>query len=124
MYYDPKREKLNTKIEAEIHKFIQGISEGVYDRLNIYVRRNDIPVEPEVLNALLKTMQASITEFEMKGIDQFNKAVQKQLDEYVGEETLEEKPTTTSTAVSSATSSVATPIVSSKKRVKSASFSV
>lgn len=121
MYYNPKRAKLNTKIESEVHKFIQGISEGVYDRLNIYVRRNDLPIEPEVLNALLKTMQASITEFEMKGIDQFNNSIRDQLDEYVGEETEKENPTEITSAVSSVGS---TATVSSKKRVKSASFSV
>jgi hypothetical protein len=34
----------------------------------------------DVFNTLVKTMQASITEFEMKGIDQFHANIKKELD--------------------------------------------
>ena len=116
-----QRAKLDTAIEREVHKFIQGISENLYDRLNIYVRRNEVPIDMDVFNALVKTMQASITEFEMKGIDQFHANIKKELDEYVGEENPTEKPV----VVASKVSSVATATTSSsKKKVKSATFSV
>lgn len=112
---DELRARLDSKIEREVHKLIQGISEGLYDRLNIYVRRNEIPVDLEVLEALLKTMQASITEFEMNGIDQFHQSIKKELDEYVGEE----NPTET---VAERVTSPAT--TSSKKRPKTVTFSL
>lgn len=113
-----QRAKLDTAIEREVHKFIQGISESLYDRLNIYVRRNEVPIDMDVFNALVKTMQASITEFEMKGIDQFHANIKKELDAYTGEENPTVKP-----VMASATSS--SPITaSSKKKVKSAIFSV
>ena len=83
---DEQRAKLNTKIEREVHKFVQTISENLYDRLNLYVRRNDLPIERDVLEALLKTMQASITEFEMNRIDHFHAAIKNELDAYLGEE--------------------------------------
>ena len=62
---DEKRAKLDTAIEREVHKLIQNISESLYDRLNIYVRRNEVPIDMDVFNTLVKTMQASITEFEI-----------------------------------------------------------
>lgn len=97
---DELRVKLDTTIEREIHRFIQGISENVYDRLNIYVRRNDIPIEKEVLDALLSTMKASITEFEMNGLDQFHRNIKRDLDDYVGDENPTE-PVATATLPSS-----------------------
>lgn len=114
MTADPQRLKLDTKIESEVHRFVQSISENVFDRLNIYVRRNEIPIEPDVLAVLLKTMQVSITEFEMNGIDKFHAAIKTHLDDYVGDE------------------SPAIPVVStpkppsppSKKTPKTVSFSV
>lgn len=117
-----QRAKLDTAIEREVHKFIQGISESLYDRLNIYVRRNEVPVDMDVFNALVKTMQASITEFEMKGIDQFHSNVKKELDAYVGEENPTAKPQTVASVKSSPVPTATT--ASSKKKVKSASFSV
>jgi hypothetical protein len=115
---DQSRLKLNTKIEQEIHRFIRSISEGVYDRLNIYVRRNEIPVDPDVFNAILTTMQASITEFEMNGLDHFHENIRKELDAYVGEEK-EENPTEQPVAKVQSTTTTG-----SKKRVKTATFSV
>ena len=112
---DVTRAKLDTKIEQEVHRFIRSISEGVYDRLNIYVRRNEIPVDPDVFAALLATMQASITEFEMNGLDQFHQNIKKELDTYVGEE----NPTVpVATLAPTITNS------NSKKKVKTATFSV
>ena len=119
---DETRAKLDTKIEQEVHRFIRSISEGVYDRLNIYVRRNEIPVDPDVFAALLATIQASITEFEMNGLDQFHLNIKKELDAYVGEENPTVKPTVAPTVSSSKPTPTTT--ASSKKKVKSATFSV
>ena len=83
---DQQRVQLDTKIEREVHRLVQFISEGVYDRLNIYVRRNDIQIDPDVFNALLATVRATITELEMNNIDGFHQAIKTELDAYVGDE--------------------------------------
>lgn len=81
-----KRVQLDTKIEREVHRLVHAISEGVYDRMQIYVRKNDIPVEPEVLTHLLKTVQVVISEFELKNLDTLHANIKSQLDDYVGDE--------------------------------------
>ena len=83
---DQQRVQLDTKIEREVHRLVQFISEGVYDRLNIYVRRNDIQIDPDVFSALLATVKATITELEMNNIDSFHQAIKNELDAYVGGE--------------------------------------
>lgn len=83
---DPQRIKLDTKIEQEVHRLVKSISEGVYDRIQLYARKNDLPVDPEILTHILKTVQVAISEFEMKNIDQFHSNIKRELDNYVGEE--------------------------------------
>ena len=81
-----QRIKLDTAIEREVHRLIKKISEGVYDGVQIYARRNNVPVEPEVLSHLLKTVQVVINEQELKHIDGFHNAIKQQLDDYTGDE--------------------------------------
>lgn len=83
---DQDRIKLDTKIEQEVHRLIKNISEGVYDKVQLYARKNNVPVEPEVLTHILKTVQIVISEFELKNIDQFHSNIKKELDNYTGEE--------------------------------------
>lgn len=83
---DQDRIKLDTKIEQEVHRLVKNISEGVYDKVQLYSRKNNIPVEPEVLTHILKTVQVVISEFELKNIDQFHANIKKELDNYIGEE--------------------------------------
>lgn len=92
-----KRVQLDTKIEREVHRLIHTISEGVYDRMQIYVRKNNIPVEPEVLTHLLKTVQVVISEFELKNLDSLHASIKRELDDYVGDEnpTVPAPPATT-----------------------------
>ena len=118
------RVKLDTKIEREIHRLVQHISESTYDKLQIYARRSNLPIESEVLNTLLQTMKVVITEVEMNSIDSFHRNIKKELDEYTGEEnpTVSQaaagKPTTVSTK-----QSVTESVTSSKKR-KSVTLSI
>lgn len=105
-----QRVKLDTAIEREVHKLIHSISEGVYDRVQLQARKQNLPVEPEVLTHILRTVQIAITEFELKNIDSFHANIKHHLDEYVGDENPTElvAPTATdpkkrkSTAVASA----------------------
>jgi len=81
---DNKRQVLNTAIEREIHKLLKDISEGVYDRLQLYCRKTQVPVEPEVLTHILKTVQVVIGELEFAKVDGFHAAIKKPLDDYAG----------------------------------------
>ena len=65
----------------------------MYDKIQLYVRKNNLPVEPEVLTHILKTVQVVISEFELKNIDQFHSNIKKELDSYVGEENPTVAPT-------------------------------
>ena len=101
---DQDRIKLDTKIEQEVHRLIKNISEGVYDKVQLYARKNNVPVEPEVLTHILKTVQVVISEFELKNIDHFHASIKKELDNYVGEE--DSGVTPTSEGVTSSTKKV------------------
>jgi hypothetical protein len=81
-----QRVKLDTVIEREVHRLVRAISEGMYDGVQLYSRKNNVPVEPEVLTHILKTVQIAISEHELKNIDQFHANIKQHLDEYVGEE--------------------------------------
>ncbi len=83
---DQNRVQLDTKIEREVHRLVQGISEGAFDKLQVYVRRNNLSIDLEVLTHLLKTMQVVITEIEMNQIDTFHSNIKKELDSYTGDE--------------------------------------
>lgn len=81
-----QRAKLDTTIEREVHRLVKSISEGVYDSVQLYARKNNLPVEPEVLTHILKTVQIVISEYEFKNIDSFHNNIKRQLDDYVGDE--------------------------------------
>lgn len=81
-----QRAKLDTTIEREVHRLVKSISEGVYDSVQLYARKNNLPVEPEVLTHILKTVQIVISEYELKNIDSFHNSIKRQLDDYVGDE--------------------------------------
>lgn len=81
-----QRQKLDTAIEREVHRLIKSISEGVYDGVQLYARKNNVPVDPEVLTRILKTVQIVITEHELKNMDHFHNSIKRQLDDYVGDE--------------------------------------
>jgi len=102
-----KRVQLDTKIEREVHRLVHAISEGVYDRMQIYVRKNDIPVDPDVLTHLLKTVQVVISEFELKNLDTMHANIKRELDDYVGDEnpTVPASSTVATATVGGATSS-------------------
>lgn len=81
-----QRLKLNTAIEREVHRLIKSISEGVYDGVQLYARKNNLPVEPEVLTHILRTVQIVISEHELKNIDRFHGNIKRHLDDYIGDE--------------------------------------
>jgi hypothetical protein len=87
-----QRVKLDTAIEREVHRLIKNISEGVYDGVQLYARRNNLPVEPELLSHILKTVQIIINEHELKHIDSFHNNIKQQLDDYTGDENPTETP--------------------------------
>ena len=42
---DENRVKLDTAIEKEVHKLVHSISEGVYDRVQLQARKQNLPIE-------------------------------------------------------------------------------
>lgn len=110
-----QRVKLDTAIEREVHRLVRNISEGVYDRMQLYVRSNNLPVEPDVLTHILKTVQVVISEFELKNIDAFHANIKRQLDDYVGDENpttqAGDVPATTPQSVASKKRRVEAPLV-------------
>lgn len=96
---DESRIKLDTTIERELHSFVRAMSERIYDDLQLYCRKNAIPVEPDVLSHVLKTTQTAMMSYEMQNVDNFHTSIKKQLDDYVGEANpTESKPPTTKKA--------------------------
>ena len=81
-----ERAKLDTKIEREVHRLIQRISESTYDKLQVFVRKNNYPVDYDVLTSILNTMKIAITEAEMTNMDSFHNSIKKELDDYTGDE--------------------------------------
>ena len=126
---DQNRVRLDTKIEREVHRLVQGISEGTFDRMQVYVRKNNLPIDLDVLTHLLKTMQVVITEIEMNQIDNFHSNIKKELDSYTGEvnPTVSQKAAggkaqvTTTQPVPVSTSA---PVAASSKKRKQVAFSI
>lgn len=85
------RVELDTKIEREVHRLVKEISEGTYDRLQMFARRQGLQIDPQTLNVLLGTMQTTIHEFELMNIDRFHQNVKKELDAYVGDTVLDKE---------------------------------
>lgn len=83
-----QRAKLDTTIEREVHRLVKSISEGVYDGVQLYARKTNVPIEPEVLTHILKTVQIVITEHELKNIDTFHSNIKRHLDDYTGDNSL------------------------------------
>jgi hypothetical protein len=87
-----QRAKLDTAIEREVHHLVKRISEGVYDSVQLYARKNGLPVEPEVLTHILKTVQVVMNEHELKHIDTLHANIKQHLDDYTGDESPVVKP--------------------------------
>ena len=101
---DENRVKLDTALEKEVHQLVNAISEGVFDRIQLQARKQNLPIEPELLTHLLKMVQVTISEFEFKNIDKFHENIKQKLDDYVGEE----NPTNLLTITESTTKKVRT----------------
>jgi hypothetical protein len=83
---DPQRVKLDSTIEREVHRLIHSISEGVFDRIQLQARKENLPIDHDVLTHILRLVQISITEFELKNIDSFHAHIKRELDAYAGDE--------------------------------------
>lgn len=77
---ESERIKLNTAIEREVHRLVKTISESAYDRLQLQVRKEGLPVEPAILTHILKTMQLVISDIERTNIDKLHESLRPTLD--------------------------------------------
>lgn len=80
------RTKLDSVIEKDVHKLIFEIKEHVYDFTHLYLRRNKIEIDQQVVETILKVVQLAIQEGELSKIGSFHERIKKTLDEYTGEE--------------------------------------
>jgi hypothetical protein len=78
------RVALETAIEKEVHNLIFKINEHVYDFVNLYVRKNNIPVDNEQMKTILQIVKMAIQDGELKQIDFFHKAIKEALERELG----------------------------------------
>ena len=75
------RTELETAIEREVHKLVFRISEHTYDFVNLYVRRNNLPIDSAQMQEILKIVKIAMQDGELKQIDFFHQGIREALDE-------------------------------------------
>ena len=86
------RIKLETAIEREVHNLVFKISEHVHDFVNLYVRKNNLPIDHDQMKALLQIVKMGVQDGELKQIDFFHRAIKDALERELG--TTDEVPFT------------------------------
>jgi predicted solute-binding protein len=86
------RVKLETAIEREVHNLVFKISEHVYDFVNLYVRKNNLPIDHDQMKAILQIVKMGVQDGELKQIDFFHRAIKDALERELG--TADEVPFT------------------------------
>lgn len=80
------RAKLETAVEKEVYKLIREVKEHTFDFTMLYIRRNKLNVDGEVLRAVLEIVDKAIIDGYQKNIDRFMKGLDATLAEYSDEE--------------------------------------
>ena len=75
------RAELETAIEREVHNLVFKVSEHVYDFVNLYVRRNNLPIDHAQMQEVLKIVKMAIQDGELRQVDFFHQGIKKVLDE-------------------------------------------
>jgi len=79
---DPKRMKLETRIEREVHKYFNEVKEHMHDFVHIYFLRNKIQVDKEVLDKILTVVRTGLEDGMFGKLDKFKASFAKELDDY------------------------------------------
>lgn len=78
------RHELESAIEKEVHKLMYKVSDHVHDFVNLYVRRNNIPVDNDQMKKILELVKIAIQDGQLKQIDFFHEGIKKVIDESFG----------------------------------------
>ena len=78
-----KKAKLTTEIEKKIHNHIQMVKESTVDFTHLYLRRNNMSVDGEVLSRVLEVVRLGIESEHMNHIDRLLKELDKSINEVV-----------------------------------------
>lgn len=86
-----ERRKLNSLIEKEAFKLVMNVKNHSDSFLQLYSRRNNVKIEPEILNKLIEVVGLAMDDGFGSQVNFFNENVSKALDEYLGDEVGEAK---------------------------------
>lgn len=75
------RIKLESNIEREVYKFVRDIKEHMKDFVMIYAMRNNLQVDKEVLQTVLKIADTAVNDGLGSKIEFFKQGISKTLDE-------------------------------------------
>lgn len=64
-----KLSALRNELERAIFKIVKDSAESAYDKTNLYARRKNLPIDPNVLNDVLAAMRSSIVSDIMNKLD-------------------------------------------------------
>lgn len=79
------RAKLETAVEREVYKLVREIKEHTFDFTMLYVRRNKLDVDGEVLRAVLDIVDKAVLDGYQRNIDRFMKGLDTTLADFSDE---------------------------------------
>jgi hypothetical protein len=80
------RAKLETAIEREVFKFVREIKEHVFDHTMLYVRRNNLDIDGQVLRVVLDIVDKAVLDGYQREVDRFMSNLDKSLSQFSDEE--------------------------------------
>jgi DNA polymerase III gamma/tau subunit len=80
------RKKLETAIESRVYKFVEMLTEQMYDGTMIYLGRNQIDIDRQVADRLLAIAKGAAMDAMYSHLDMFMKDMDKAITEFSGQE--------------------------------------
>lgn len=81
----PDRLKLDTTVEREVHKYTRQIRERTYDSVMLYTRRQNIEIDPVLLEAVLDAVKLAIDESALNNMNSLFANIKTAVDHYSAE---------------------------------------
>lgn len=80
------RKKLETAIESRVYKFVELLTEQMYDGTMIYLGRNQIDIDRQVADRLLVIAKGAVMDAMLSHLDMFMKDMDKAITEFSEQE--------------------------------------
>lgn len=80
------RKKLETAIESRVYKFVEMLTEQMYDGTMIYLGRNQVDIDRQVADRLLAIAKGAAMDAMYSHLDMFMKDMDKAITEFSGQE--------------------------------------